>query len=77
MSVVELWLAFTAKFREEQCLPGRKAIDYPLPSETLLTPIEQEDFEERAAIMEFDSNLTREEAEHQALRIILTKKNLN
>jgi len=42
-----------------------------------LTAIEQEDFEERAAIMEFDGNLTREEAERQALRIILAKRNLN
>jgi len=42
-----------------------------------LTAIEQEDFEERAAIMEFDANLTREEAECQALRIILAKRNLN
>lgn len=42
-----------------------------------LSPSQQEDFEERSAIMEFDAGLSREEAEREALRIILTKRNLN
>lgn len=36
-----------------------------------MTPEQREDFEERAAIMEFDGNLSREAAEREALRLVL------
>lgn len=39
-----------------------------------LTPDEQIDFDERAAIMEFDGGLTREEAEAAALVIWLAER---
>jgi len=39
-----------------------------------LTPDEREEWEERAAIMEFDAGMTRVEAELAALRIILDKR---
>ena len=42
-----------------------------------LTETEKEDFEERAAIMEFDGNIPREEAETKALERILKQRKLN
>ena len=39
-----------------------------------LTPSEQEEYEERAAIMEFDGRLPRARAEKEAMRIILAKR---
>ena len=41
---------------------------------TTLTPDEREDYEERAAIREFDGGFTREEAEALALQEILAKR---
>ena len=38
---------------------------------------ELEDFEERAAIMEFEGELTKEQAEQEAWKIILRKRTLN
>ena len=38
-----------------------------------LTPAEQEEYEERAAIMEFDGKLPRAKAEAEAMRLILAK----
>lgn len=47
----------------------------PVPDDALaLTPDEQVDFDERAAIMEFDGGLTREAAEAAALRLVLTER---
>ena len=40
-----------------------------------LTPEQKEDFEERAAIMEYDGNLTREQAEQEALQTSNEMKN--
>lgn len=39
-----------------------------------LKPAEIEDFEERAAIMEYDGGLSREEAEKQAFLIVLKRR---
>ena len=39
-----------------------------------LDSMEKEEFEERAAIMEYDGQLSREEAEWRALRIILENR---
>ena len=41
-----------------------------------LTETEKEDYEERAAIMEFDGNMPRKEAERKALERILKLRNL-
>ena len=38
-----------------------------------MTPEQQEMFEERAAIMEYDGGLTREEAERRALIEVLAR----
>ncbi len=40
-----------------------------------LSDDEQEEFDERAAIMEFDGEMYRETAEHKALERILEKRN--
>ena len=46
-----------------------------LPDDALaLTPDEQIDFDERAAIMEFDGGLPREEAEAEARYIVLAER---
>lgn len=42
--------------------------------EVRLTPPEREHFEERAAIMEFDGGLSREEAEREALAAVLATR---
>jgi len=66
--------------KAESDSPGEaKAMNRDSYSDPLknLTLYEQEDFHERAAIMEFDASLPREEAERHALRIILAKRNLN
>jgi len=42
-----------------------------------MTPEEKEEFEERAAIMEYDGALSREEAESEALAIVLKKRTRN
>lgn len=39
-----------------------------------LTASEVEDFEERAAIMEYDGGLTRAEAEAEAMRLIIERR---
>jgi hypothetical protein len=39
-----------------------------------LTEEQREDFEERAAIMEYDGGLPREEAEKLALKIVIGEK---
>ena len=39
-----------------------------------LTPTQREDFEERAAIMEYDGNLTREQAELSAIKQVMKYK---
>jgi hypothetical protein len=39
-----------------------------------LSDPEKEDFEERAAVMEYDGQLSREEAEWRALRIIFENR---
>ena len=39
-----------------------------------LTVVEKEEFEERAAIMEYEGQLSREEAEWRAFRIILENR---
>ena len=39
-----------------------------------MTEAEREDYEERAAIMEYDGGLSREEAERQAWRIVMAKR---
>ena len=39
-----------------------------------MTPSEQEEYEERAAIMEFDGKLPRAKAEAEAMRLILAKR---
>ena len=39
-----------------------------------LSTTEKEEFEERAAIMEFEGELSREEAEWKALRIVLENR---
>lgn len=39
-----------------------------------LTDLEKEEFEERAAIMEYEGQLSSEEAEWRALRIILENR---
>jgi hypothetical protein len=41
-----------------------------------LTPAERADFEERAAIHEFDANLPRPEAERLALQAVLDARQL-
>lgn len=40
----------------------------------MLTAVEQEEFEERAAIMEFDGRLPRKAAEAEAMRLIIAKR---
>jgi hypothetical protein len=42
--------------------------------QSTLSESEHEEYEERAAIMEFDGGLSREEAERQAIEGILAKK---
>lgn len=39
-----------------------------------LTPTEREDFEERAAILEYDANLSRDAAEKVALALVLQSR---
>lgn len=39
-----------------------------------LSGIEKEEFEERASIMEYDGQLSKEEAEWRALRIVLENR---
>ena len=39
-----------------------------------MTPSEREEFEERAAIMEFDGGLSREDAEREALECMRQKR---
>ena len=46
-----------------------------MPEPTLpLTEDERIDFEERAAIMEYDGGLTRSEAEEQAMLVVLRNR---
>lgn len=40
-----------------------------------LTTEQAEDFEERAAIMEFHGGMTREEAEKEALKVVKCQEN--
>jgi hypothetical protein len=86
MSVVDLWLAFTEKFQKEKSGAEEYITDSPFQSPdpcylnslpASLSQAEQEDFQERAAIMEFEGKLSPEEAEREALRIVLAKQLLN
>ena len=40
-----------------------------------MTPAQREDFEERAAIMEYDGKLPRAEAERLARQLVVKKEN--
>ena len=46
-------------------------------NKTLLSPAEQEEYEERAAIIEFDGRTTRQAAEKLAMILTLAKRNKN
>lgn len=48
----------------------------PEPPPSLLTPDEREDYEERAAIMQYEAGLTRHEAERAALEDVLRRAEL-
>lgn len=46
-----------------------------VPVNEKLTPAQQEEFEERAAILEFEGGMSREDAEKRALELTLAKIN--
>lgn len=86
MKVADLWIAFYKTL--ENTSPIQTDVEYPLPDIdkidlagyqqfSELSACEQEDFQERAAIMEFAGQLTRKEAEQQALRLILQRRLAN
>ena len=89
MKAVELWIEFEQDRQGVQENATTK--EYPLPGRRMeendqtggkpdihdLSADESEDFEERAAIMEFDGGLPREQAEQEALRLILKKRLAN
>ena len=39
-----------------------------------ITPDEREEYEERSAIIEYDGKVSREEAERQALEIVMRRR---
>jgi hypothetical protein len=58
-------------------LEGEKGNNEPVEMENFLSSLSEEQryvFEERAAIMEYDGGLTREEAEKQAQQLLQRRK---
>lgn len=49
----------------------------PMQNKPLLTDSEQEEYEERAAILEFDGKMSRQQAESMALILTLAKRDKN
>jgi hypothetical protein len=49
----------------------------PKQNKPLLTDAEQEEYEERAAILEFDGKMARQQAETMAMRLTLAKREKN
>lgn len=89
MKAVELWIEFEQDRQRVQ--QNAIAKEYPLPGRRMdendqtggkpdihdLSADESEDFEERSAIIEYEAGLPREQAEQEALRLILKKRLAN
>lgn len=79
MKAVDLWVEFTIRLLNSgNNICSISNIDFVVPEDLKeLTPIELENYEERAAIMQYDGGLDKSLAESEALKLILKKRYMN